>query len=46
MPPPSNSRCGNLNRFANTGTVFDLSTSAVVSVLNDADFDVLDFGAR
>jgi hypothetical protein len=35
--PPSNNRCGNLNRFANTGTVFDLSTSAVVSVLNDAD---------
>jgi hypothetical protein len=27
MPPPSNSRCGNLNRFAKTGTVFDLSVS-------------------
>ena len=24
MPPPSNIRCGNLNRFANTGTVCDL----------------------
>ena len=23
MPPPSNNRCGNLNRFANTGTVAD-----------------------
>ena len=30
-------RSGNLNRFAKTGTVFDRSTSAVVSVLNDAD---------